>query len=119
VYDLTGRAPPFVLPLPTRDSQVVAFSPDGKLLAALTSDDQVHIWRFDAQAGRAELLVSAPPVPIARWASADQSHARQALWIDWIDDSHLGVASRAGAVLILSAEQQDWAGRLNALRVSQ
>jgi WD40 repeat protein len=119
VYDLTGRAPPFVLPLPTRDSQVVAFSPDGKLLAALTSDDQVHIWRFDAQAGRAELLVSVPPVPIARWASADQSHARQALWIDWIDDSHLGVASRAGAVLILSAEQQDWAGRLNALRVSQ
>jgi WD40 repeat protein len=119
VYDLTGHAPPLVLALPTRDSQVVAFSPDGALLAALTSDDHVHIWRFDPQAGGAQLLASIVPVPMARRASADQGNARQARWIDWADASHLAIATQAGAVLILSLDRQDWTDRLNALRVER
>jgi hypothetical protein len=102
------------LSLPTRDSKTVAFSPEGTLLAALTSDDQLNVWRFDAAKGKAEPLVTVSAVPMVHVKVA-QRNPRQAQWIDWIDSTRLGIATSAGAILILSFDQQNWAVRLNAL----
>jgi hypothetical protein len=95
IYDPTSAAT-LRLALPTRDSKTVAFSPDGALLAALTSDGRLHVWRFDAREGRAELLVGVFAVPTARRATTAPGNTRQAQWIDWVDATHLAVATGPG-----------------------
>ena len=116
VYDVTGSVPTQTLPLPTRDSKTVAFSPDGTLLSILTSDDAIHVWRFNASTGTAKPLISVAGVPTAWRTTADRSNPRQALWIDWVDSSHLAIATYAGSILILSVDPQDWTNRMNTLR---
>jgi WD40 repeat protein len=116
VYDVIGRAVSLTLPLPTRDTKTVAFSPDGALLAALTSDDRLLVWRFDAQKVSAEPLVNILAVPTVWRLKADQANMRQAQWIEWLDATHLGIATWSGAVLVLCLDPQIWRLRLKELR---
>jgi len=115
IYDLTGHTMPLALRLPTRNSKTVTFSPDGNLLAALMSDGQLHVWRFDASKGKAELLASVPAVPTPWQAKNDGGSSRQAQWIEWLDPTHLGIAAEVGVVLRLSLDPETWTARLNAL----
>jgi WD40 repeat protein len=116
IYDLTGHTAPLALRLPTSDSKTVTFSPDGNLLAALMSDDQLHVWRFDASKGKAELLASVPAVPTPWQVKSDGGSPRQSQWIEWLDATHLGIATNAGMVLRLSLDPAAWTARINTLK---
>ncbi|MCB1744926.1 MAG: WD40 repeat domain-containing protein, partial [Gammaproteobacteria bacterium] len=116
VYDLTAQVAPLRLPLPSKDTKTVAFSPSGDLLAALGSDDGLHLWRFDPENGHAEPIASVPAVPSLLQTSADGLRARQASWIAWIDDTHLGIATRGGRILSLLIDPERWRTRIEALR---
>jgi WD40 repeat protein len=116
VYDVSGREAPLSLPLASRDSKAIAFSPDGALLATLTSDDRLYVWDFDAAKRSAELIAAVGAVPTIRHTKADRS-ARQARWIDWIDGHRLGIATLAGSVLIISFDRKRWTARLERLTI--
>ncbi len=115
VYDLSGQDRPLILPLAATGSKTVAFSPSGRMLAALTSDDQLTIWQFEPGTGEAKLLVTIGAVPTALRAQGTETSPREAEWIDWVDDTRLGIATSRGAVLALSLDQQYWEDRLRAL----
>ena len=50
-----------------------------------------------------------------RRAATAPSNTREARWIDWIDATHVAIATAAGSVLILSVDPRTWAARLKAL----
>ena len=104
IYDLTARISPQVLPLSTRDSKTIAFSPEGTLLAALTSDAKLAVWRFDAHEGKSEPLVTIDAVPTELRPKAKDASLRQAQWIDWIDNDRLAIAGDRSRPLLRSAE---------------
>ncbi|MEM8978704.1 MAG: AAA family ATPase [Pseudomonadota bacterium] len=109
IYDLTGAQPPISLPIETRDSKVVDFSPDGSHLAALSSIGTLYLWRFDAEGGAAELVfaIDAAPDPVA-FAPSD---IRRSVWIDWMGPDHIGVATAHGDILVVSIDMADWRRR--------
>lgn len=107
VYDVTGATTdPITLDLDSADSKVVAFSPDGAHVAVLDSGGKLYLFAFDAAKGRAErvfALYPAPePVPFAT------SDLRPAVWMDWMGDAHIGVATAHGDVLRLRVDAAAW-----------
>jgi WD40 repeat protein len=115
IYDLghTSRATTLALYHP--NSRTVAFSPDGKLLAALGADSRLYVWRWDSATGSATLSFAVPAWPSVTASGRRESLDRSADWIAWLDNRRIAISGIAGEVLALDTDIEQFrkrAGRL-------
>lgn len=115
VHDLEQEHPPVALGIPTDDSRVVAFSPDGGHVAVLTSAGQMGVWRFDADTAQAEAHVFVDPIPPALVPAKNGPATRMANWLDWVDEHRIAVASETGDVIVISTRPEEIEERLDRL----
>lgn len=96
IFDLAGQRAPVLLPTAAQDTNVVRFSPGGDRIAVLGADGYLHVWALDTDRRSTELLLSMQPVP--DHFRSDQGR-RAAVWIAWLSDTDIAVATRSGVVL--------------------
>ena len=100
IHDLEKGRVASSLRLPTQDSKVVAFSPDGAHLAVLTSAGGLGLWRVDAD-GAAQDVFFIDPVPPDLRDAGPATRIRPATWLTWRDATSIAVATADGDVIVL------------------
>ncbi len=104
VHDLEGKLPSSRLDIRSIDSKAVAFSPDGTMVAVLSTAGALGVWRFDPNANTALLHFMVDPVPPALRGTAERLGTRAATGMAWIDDTKIAVSSTSGDAIILSTD---------------
>ncbi|MEM1363791.1 MAG: NACHT and WD repeat domain-containing protein [Pseudomonadota bacterium] len=113
VFDLSSpdRAPMNTI-LPGENTQTVAFSPDGRRLAALGAEGWLAVYSL-SDAGWPELIAQLDtPVPHTLRHGGD---ARDATWIDWLSEDDLAIGTVSGDIVLISVEAQTIGRRLEDL----
>ena len=118
IHDLSGANDPLRLEFDAgdRDVKTVAFSPDGRKLAALLSNGKLYVWTWDG--GAAERFATTRAVPERSIAGKAANRRRAASWIVWNSSNTLAVATAAGRVQILNLDEAAWRDRAAAITVS-
>lgn len=101
IHDLEAQNPPVRLSLPTLDNKVVAFSPSGAHVAVLTTAGSIGVWQFDPNTGDAEPHLFVDPVPQSLRKNSNRVIDKGAIWMVWLDDKTLGVASDSSDFIML------------------
>jgi WD40 repeat protein len=91
----------------------VAFSPDGRRLAALGTDNRLYIWSL----GEEELALYLSVGVITRRAIvADRvNRNEQGSWLAWISDDRVAAAVESAAISVFEIEPDRWLRRINSL----
>ncbi|MCP4314781.1 MAG: WD40 repeat domain-containing protein [Hyphomicrobiales bacterium] len=101
IFDLVAMDMVLELKIPTRDTRVAKFSPDGTRLAVLASSGKIHVWKLSANLSSAEKLFDVDPTPWFGDRGATFDTADAAVWLDWIDETHLSSAYRSYGTVVI------------------
>ena len=115
IYDFDKRA--FWQALETQSPQIwsVAFSPDGRKLAALGNDGRLYVWTIDHNAVALEFAVT---VITHRGIVGDAANRHdQAKCLDWIADDRIAVATNIAAISIIGTDPDKWLKRIDSSAV--
>lgn len=93
IYDMDSKTLAFEVDIPTNDTRVARFSPQGSRLAVLASSGRVYVWTLSANPLGAELFVEFEPAPSFLSAGGEK-----AIWLEWIDEDTLAVAHQSYGV---------------------
>jgi WD40 repeat protein len=116
IYDIDKRA--IRQALETQSPQIlsVAFSPNGRKLAALGDDSRLYVWTFDDSSAVLEFAVT---VVMRRGIVGDAADRHgYATWLDWIADDRIAVATNIAAISIIGTDPDKWLQRIDSFAVS-
>jgi WD40 repeat protein len=117
VYDIARRANRLDLTTEANEIQTVAFSPGGRRLAALGSDQRLYVWNFDRDEATRMLAFGAIP---SRATIGDASRrGENASWLAWISDDSLAVATASAAITVIRLDEEKWRQRIDGLAEKQ
>jgi WD40 repeat protein/energy-coupling factor transporter ATP-binding protein EcfA2 len=91
----------------------VAFSPDGKKIAALGNDNQLYVWTL-SQSG-AELFLSVGVIPRRAIVGDAIQRNEVASWVDWLANDRIAVSTGSAAISVFSIEPAQWLNRVDSL----
>jgi WD40 repeat protein len=116
VYDIAKRQPWQTLATEAPETLTVAFSPDGKKLAALGSDNRLYVWAISESKAELDLAVS---VLTGRAAVGDGNRrGEHASWLDWASNDHVAVATSTAAITVIGIDPAKWLKRIDSLALS-
>ena len=113
IYDVENRTSRLSLETESSETITVAFSPNGRRLAALGADNRMYVWDFaDGTASR-----FSPPAPsrtAPRSAMLPQRDER-ASWLAWMSDDSLAVVTGSAEVTVIQLDPGKWRRRIDGL----
>jgi WD40 repeat protein len=112
IYDIAKRAPWQVLRTGAPEVATVAFSPDGRKLAALGADNRLYVWTLGDSG--AELYLSVGTIP-HRGIVGDAAQSGNARWLDWISGDHIAIATGSAAISVVDIDPANWLKRIDDL----
>ena len=115
IYDTTGASEPRRVSVEAAGTNVVAFSPDGARLAALSGDGKLYLW--DVAGAEPALVFSVGAVPDRSEAGIAASGARRAAWLAWAGNARLAVPTVSGTVAVLALDPAGWRARAAGLGI--
>jgi WD40 repeat protein len=116
IYDIVKRAPWQVLKTDAAEISTVAFSPDGRKLAALGADNRFYIWTLGENG--AELYLSVGTILHRAIVGDATQHDTHATWLDWIAEDRIAIASGSAAISVVSIDPAKWLRRADSLALT-
>ncbi len=113
VYDIVDRRNWQSLQTDSDGISAVAFSPDGKKLAALGSDMRLYVWTV-TQAD-AELYLSVSIMPRRAIVGEITQRSSQTSRIEWVSDDRLAIPTGIPAVSVVTVDPVRWQARIKKL----
>ena len=114
VYDLSSRAVWRTLQTGSENGiQAVAFSPDGKKLAALGNDKRLYVWTVGQNSAEPYLNIAIVP----RHAIVGDATRRReyAGWLGWVANDRIAVATGIAAINVIGIDSAKWLNRIDGL----
>lgn len=112
LYDISKRTIWQTLLTDAYGITAVAFSPDGRKLAAL-GDQRLYVWTIGTVA-TPYLSVAAP----RRAVVGDRVSGTETLrWMDWISNNRILLATSASAIRTINIDSEDWRKRIDSVVV--
>jgi WD40 repeat protein len=113
VYDIARKAVWQKLSVGVSETRAVAFSPDGRRLAALGSSNSVlYIWEISTAFPE---LFEKLDLGSSAMFDKDQRNAQRVNWIAWLASDKLAAASSDGKVIVVSLNENKWRVRIRNL----
>ena len=113
IYDVKNRISRFSLETESSETITVAFSPNGRRLAALGADNRLYVWDFADGIAARFLTIGAIPRRAAV-GTAPQRDER-ASWLAWMADDSLAVVSGGADVTVIQLDPAKWRRRIDGL----
>ena len=113
VYNIAKRAIWKSLKTDAREISTVAFSPDGKKLAALGTDNRLYIWTLGEN--DAVLYLSIGVIPRRAVVGDAAQHHDHANCIDWISEDRVAIATYSAAITVIGIDPDKWLKRIDGL----
>jgi WD40 repeat protein len=114
IYDMDSRTVWKSLRTGSADGiQTVAFSPDGKELAALGNNRRLYIWTINS--GGAELYLDVAFVSRRAIVGDAANRSEHAGWLVWISNNQLALASGIAAIDVIGIDPTKWMRRIDGL----
>jgi WD40 repeat protein len=116
IYDVAKRTIWTALETEAHSILTVAFSPDGKKLAALGDDKRMYVWTFDQNLVTRYLTIGIVP----RRAIVDDGAGgnEKADWLDWLSDEKVAVATDIAAISVFVIDPDKWFKRIDSLAIN-
>jgi WD40 repeat protein len=114
IYDLAKRSVLQILETQSQKIAAVAFSPDGRRLAALGNDSWLYVWTIGDGGAALEFAITARRSLVG---NAGDSQV-QATWVDWIANDRIAVATNTAAINVITIDPDKWLHRIDGLAVS-
>jgi WD40 repeat protein len=116
IYDIAKRTIWTELETEARSILTVAFSPDGKKLAALGDDKRMYVWTFDQNLVARYLTIGIVPRRIIVGDGVGGNE--KADWLDWLSDDKVAVATDIAAISVFVIDPDKWLKRIDSLAIT-
>ena len=113
VYDVQSRTSRLSLETESTDTITVAFSPDGRRLAALGADNRLYVWEFAD--GTASRFLTIGAIPRRAAVGTAPQRDERASWLAWMADDSLAVVSGGADVTVIQLDPAKWRRRIDGL----
>jgi WD40 repeat protein len=111
IYTINRRTSWLSLKTESSETITVAFSPNGKRLAALGADNRIYVWDFVN--GKASRFLSVVP---SRAAISNATQANEhGGWLAWISDESIAVVTSRATINVLQLDTNKWLSRIDNL----
>ena len=116
IYDIKQNKswPALALDPDSGGPNAVAFSPDGKKLAALDAKGKVYVWTVDESSADRFAVFSGTPKERSGIAG-DVGGAPKAVWLSWVNNESLALASGTSSINVVGLDPGRWRSRIGAL----
>jgi WD40 repeat protein len=117
VYDIARRSIRRMLKTQAGETLTVAFSPDGRRLAALSSADRLYVWQLRGDTADLELDLELDVGVIPRRVSVGNAAkgAEHAQWLDWLSNDNIAIATGSAAITVVGLDPAKWLKRIDGL----
>jgi WD40 repeat protein len=116
IYDITKLTIWTALETEAHSILTVAFSPDGKKLAALGDDKRMYVWTFDQNVVTRYLTVGV--VPRRAIVGDGAGGNEKADWLDWLSDDKVAVVTDIAAISVFVIDPDKWLKRIDSLAIT-
>ncbi|MEJ0050154.1 MAG: TIR domain-containing protein [Methylovirgula sp.] len=113
IYNIASQTTWRVLESDSPTISTVAFSPDGKKLAALGSDNRLYVWTLEVDGPEPYLAIGLIPRRTGVGRTGDRRE--NVSWFDWISNDNVAIAGDIAAVSVINTDPVRWLKRINGL----